>query len=203
MATFNITIKGNKIGDFCGRYFEHILENGLGIRANGWSVNIVPEKGIITCHSQREYSDGIHAVRKVFPLCDCTIGLSGGNVDERYAYQRTENFQQWLKTNGITAVKKENPNKMFRVRNAYHGRGEAEGTILTDGVLTEVEYDLGRTSGWQDEFPNTSAFEAETTYCVTGAKWALVKQRQHEEDCHNNSAILYTLEKDVTKLVIK
>jgi hypothetical protein len=133
-------------------------------------------------------------------LTDGVIGLAGGYVDERYAYFRDGGFQKFLDKFGITAVKHEDPNQTFVVRNARYGGGECRSSLVSDGNMTETGYDSGRTDGWHDSCPGTCAYEGETSYEITGATWAIHTQNQDEGDCHNYTRILFTQVRNVSDL---
>lgn len=134
-------------------------------------------------------------------LSDGLIGLSGGPINKRYAYFRDGSFQKFLNELGISAVKHVDPNKTYTIRNAWYGGGECTASLTTDGETTKVDTDYGRTDRWEESSPGgTSASECNTEVEVTGATWAIHAQSQHEGDSHNCFRILYTLEKDPTKL---
>lgn len=180
---------------------------------NGWTCQICPD-GTVECNCSRDYWDGTHSIRYVIQqngfakltlkvpgspvktlrkgfvvpkgvkLLDGTIGLSGGNVDERYAYFREGSFQKFLDDHSITAVKREDPNRVYSVRNIRSGAGTCDSVLLTDGKKVF----LGQENG-------------NVLYQVTDATWALHKQIQHERDKHNCFGFLCTLEKDLSKIV--
>ena len=227
MATLKITIENGFFSN-TNRCYLHLFEP-THVVANGWDC-IIREDGTIICDAVRNYSDGEHSIRyKISPngyakltfklaggrvktlkegfvlpkgvkLSAGLIGLSGGNIDNRYAYFRDASFQQFLDRFGITAVKQQNPNTLYTVRNAMYGGGRCRSNIQSDGKIVKLDYDLGRTKQWEKENPGTCASEVDITYQVTGATWAILSQTQHEGDRHNHSRILYTLEKNVTVL---
>lgn len=226
MATSTILINNNAFfqeGSF-SRYLDEFTPSR--VVANGWVCTISPEEGL-RCEAVRHYSDGEHKMvftispggKASLRLCtppenkwetiksfrisgplEGTLGLSGGYIDSRYAYFRESSFQQFLDVHGITAVKHENPNQIFFLRNACYGGGECHMTLLTDGEQVEISCDYGRSEKWQLDNPMTCASEVEQEIQVTGATWVIVKKRQHERDRHNSSCILYTLG-NPTKLV--
>ena len=229
MATLKIKLENGVFVEANGvQYFD--LKQPFAISANGWECSI-REDGTVFCESSREYSDGVHTIRYIIlpngfakltlkmprskvqtlrkgfvtskgkKLSDGIIGLSGGNIDSRYAYFRDSSFQKFLDDHGISAVKRENPNRVYRLRSAEYGGGKCRSNIYTDGKVEEKESSGGRTERWQEEFPNTCAYECERTMEVTGSTWALHKQSQHEGDRCNCFSILYTMEKNLTQLV--
>ena len=205
MATTNLIIKNGQIVSHCDRYYVSLSENGKEYCGNGWVVRIKDGRkdrpGRIICHAEREYSDGPAVCHREFRLADGTLGLAGGNIYSRYAYFRSEDFQKFLADHNISAVKKEDPNTIFYLRNAWYGGGECSMSIRTDGKMEKLKYDSGRTEDWEESCPGTSAYEGETSIKVSGATWVIVDKVQHERDRHNSSHILYTLAKDATKLV--
>jgi hypothetical protein len=133
-------------------------------------------------------------------LTDGVIGLSGGYVDGRYAYFRDVVFTKFMDKFGLTAVKYEDPNRIFRVRNARYGGGECRSSLVSDGVVTEIGHDSGSTNEWRDTCPGTCAYEGETSYSIEDATWAIYSQEQHEGDSHNSARILYTQMRNLTDL---
>lgn len=227
MATLKINMENGFFSSHNGVYMTEFTPTHVS--ANGWDC-VIREDGSVLCEATRDYSDGIHSMRYeitangfarltlkvdgqpvqslrkgfVLPrgekLSDGTLGLAGGYIDERYAYFRDGSFQRFLDRFGITAVKHEDPNRLFVVRNARYGGGECNSSLVSDGVVTEIGYDSGRTDSWHDSCPGTCAYEGETSYKVTGASWAIHTQRQDERDCHNYARILYTQVRNVVEL---
>ena len=206
MATALVAIRDGKIVWHQDRYFESVSEDGKVYVGNGWTVKIEDgdngRPGRIICHAEREYAKGPAICHREFKLADGRLGLAGGNINERYAYFRSAKFQSFLSEHGITAVKKENPNQEYNLRNAHYGGGRCEMSIRTDGQMTEIAFDGGRTSEWQSQPGYTCAYEGWATVKVTGATYVIVDKVQHEHDSHNGSSILYSVAKDVTKLTI-
>lgn len=228
MATLQINMENGFFTCTNGRYVTEVTPTHVA--GNGWNCAI-REDGSVLCEAVRDYSDGVHSMRYeiakngfakltlkvgnepvrtirkgfVLPcgakLTDGVIGLAGGYVDERYAYFRDASFQRFLNKFGITAVKHEDPNRTFVVRNARYGGGECRSNLVSDGIMTEICYDSGRTEGWNDSCPGTCAYEGETSYEVTGgATWVIHTQDQDEGDCHNYARILYTQARNVADL---
>lgn len=229
MATLKIKLENGFFVGTTGCYVSTV--EATHVVANGWDCS-VRKNGVVECFSARSYSDGEHSMRYVIQptgfakltlkvphepvktlrkgfvvpkgtrLSDGLIGLAGGNIDNRYAYFRDGSFQKFLEDHGISAVKHEDPNQIFSIRNARYGGGECSSYLLTDGNISEERYDSGRTERWEESSAGTtSAYEGNEYLKVTGASWAIHKQSQHEGDSHNCFRILYTLEKDLTKLV--
>ena len=229
MATLKIKLENGAFAEVQGvQYCEK--KEPMHIIANGWDCSI-KEDGTVFCESSKEYSDGVHTMRYVIQLngfakltlkrprskvetlrkgfvipkgaklSEGLLGLAGGYIDERYAYFRDGSFQKFLDNHGISAVKRENPNRSYRLRSAEYGGGKCRSSIYTDGKVEKKEISGGRTERWQQEIPNTCAYEDEITVEVTGATWVLHKQSQHEGDRCNGFSILYTMKNDPTQLV--
>lgn len=228
MATLQVQIENGYFVGTNGCYVTSV--EPTHVIANGWDC-VIDEDGTIRCDAIRGYSDGEHCMRyiiqpngfakltlkvpynkvktlrkgfvvpKGYKLSDGLLGLAGGYIDERYAYFRDASFQKFLEDHGISAVKHEDPNQTFSIRNARYGGGECYSYLLTDGEVIEEGYSSGRTESWEESCPGTCAYEGNEYLKVTGATWTIHKQTQHEGDNHNCFRILYTLEKDLTKLV--
>jgi hypothetical protein len=230
MATLKLNLENGFFAGTNGVYVDEVTPSH--VNANGWDCHI-REDGSIVCEATRDYSDGIHSMRYeiarngfarltlkvdgqpvrtlrkgfVLPrgakLTDGVIGLAGGCIDERYAFFRDAAFTKFLAEHGISAVKHEDPNRDYVVRNARYGGGECWSRLRTDGKVEEVSYDSLRTERWHEECHGTCAYEGETTYRVTGATYVIHDQISHEGDSHNCFHILYTLEKNVASLHIE
>ena len=216
MATTKIKIENGFFVDVNGRYVESV--EPTHVVANGWDC-IIREDGSIECNAIREYSDGTHSIRysiqkngfakltlkepgekiktlkkgfvvpKGVHLLDGTLGISGGYIDTRYAFFRDACFQTFLDEHDISAVQREDPNQVYRLRNALYAGGDCRSCILTDGTVS-------RRSNPNDY----SEFGSEELVSITGATWVLHKQSQHEGNSCNCFRILYTL-KNPTSLV--
>lgn len=228
MATLQVRIENGFFVGTNGCYVSMV--EPTHIIANGWDC-LIDEDGNIKCDAVRGYSDGEHSMRYVIQpngfakltlkvpydkvktlrkgfvvpkgskLSDGLLGLAGGYIDERYAYFRDGSFQKFLEEHGISAVKHEDPNQTFSIRNARYGGGECYSHLITDGKVEQQGYNLGRTESWEESCPGTCAYEGNEYLKVTGSTWTIHKQTQHEGNSHNCFRILYTLEKDLTKLV--
>ena len=146
MATLKIKLENGAFAEVQGvQYCEK--KEPMHIIANGWDCSI-KEDGTVFCESSKEYSDGVHTMRYVIQLngfakltlkrprskvetlrkgfvipkgaklSEGLLGLAGGYIDERYAYFRDGSFQKFLDNHGISAVKRENPNRSYRLRSA-------------------------------------------------------------------------------------
>ncbi len=227
MATLNVTLENGFFSTSNGIYVTEFTPTH--VVGNGWDCTVRMD-GSILCEAVRTYADGVHSMRYeitkngfakltlkvrnepvrtirkgfVLPrgakLADGTIGLSGGCVDDRYAFFRDAAFNKFLAKFGLTAVRHEDPNQSFVVRKARYGGGECNSDLITDGAKEEVSFDSGRTDEWRAHNPGTCSYEWETTYRVTGASWLIHEVSKHEGDCHRYARVLYTQEKDLDRL---
>ena len=144
---------------------------------NGWDCSI-SENGTITCSAVWKYSDGEHSIHymiqpsgfakltlktpyktktlrkgyvvpKGMKLSNGVIGLAGGYIDNRYAYYRDSSFQKFLEEHKISAIKHEDPNQVFDVRNAQHGRGSCYSSLNSAGTIAELSSNLDRSDDWE------------------------------------------------------
>lgn len=190
------------------------------VSANGWEC-FINKDGSIMCQAVRIYANGEHRIRYVILpngfarlslkrphakdrtvkkgfvipkgaiLSDGIIGLSGGNIDERYAYFRDSIFQKFLDKFGITAVKNENPNQSYLSHNGHAQQ------LITDGNVKWC-YDYGSASGRTDS--DNNLYLGKTYPAVTGASWVIIENNGNYYDIHNNFRILYTSVKNVLDL---
>lgn len=198
MATTKLIIKNGKITESNNVYVHEIKP--YYANANGWEVYINSKKSIIYCEKKRQYSDGEHVKKKIFPLEDGVLGLSGGYVDDSYAYFRSEKFQAFLSKYGITAVARlskldtdnDGDSILIDGREAHYGGGECHTKIYTDGEIELKKEDHGFTEEWKEQFPGTCAYECDTVWEIKNCTFIVREQRQDERDNHNYSKILYT-----------
>ena len=129
------------------------------------------------------------------------LGLSGGNVTERYAYFRDAEFQAFLDKFGITAIKRENPNRDYTWPAIYCGGGDASSVLWTDGSVQETyKDDEWFLEALKEPGANQNLYHGTTRYTVSGAKWTVMSTAMEYGDRHNTARILYTEVRDVTTL---
>jgi hypothetical protein len=190
---------------------------------NGWDCEVLSD-GTILCQASRVYSDGEHSVRytikpngfgkltrklpgkKIETLrkgfvvpkgekpTDGTIGLSGGNIDSRYAFWRGSELTWFMEYFHLTAVKFQNPDGEYVVHNSRYGGGEAKYTINTDG---EVETGDIESTNWGY---TSSCYKELVHKKISGASWVLVDNDIREGDYISWTRILYTQERSIGKL---
>lgn len=218
MATVKIKIENGFFIDVNGRYVESV--EPTHVVANGWDCTIREDNSIecnaIREYSDGTHSiryaiqkngfakltlkkpgEKMKTLKKGFIVpkgvkltLDGTLGLSGGEIDLRYAFFRDASFQRFLNEHDISAIKREDPNQTFRLRNALYAGGDCHSCILTDGTVHSLQFDSAR----------SERFGSEEIVSVTGATWVLHKQSQHEGSRTDCFRILYTL-KNPTSLV--
>ncbi len=228
MAILQVRIKDGFFEEAIGRYVK--IFEPTHVIADGWNCTI-SDNGWIRCDAIEKYFDGEHSMRYVIQpngfakltlkvpgiplrtlkkcyvipkgtkLSNGIIGLASGPIDKRYSYFRNESFQEFLDEHGISAIRHENPNKNFLIRNASYYGGKCFSYLLTDGESNKVLFDLGRTKSWSEHYHNSHSYEEEVLTKVSGSTWVIHKQTQNEVNNRNCFSILYTLEKDLTKLV--
>lgn len=205
METCKITIQDGRIVDYSGCHYDYIEENGLKATGNGWIVTIKPaqgkSRGKIIAHCEREYSDGLAVCHREFRLEDGTLGLAGGNVHDRYAYFRKANFQRFLDAFGLTAIKREDPNREFSGSSIRSGWGKAYCAVETDGIADPAyDDDSGSREVFEASGANPNLYEGRVKYKVKAATFTVVEQKEDYRDNHNYSRTLYTLEPDMMTL---
>ena len=186
MSTRKLTIKDGKIVTDNGNVTSIDVH---GNWRNPWHVEIKHNKIFCTCEA--EYSTGIQKKKKVFPLQDGTLGLSGGNINGRYAYFRSTEFQNWLDDMGITAIQRlESPDFEYIGHHASCcGAGTADYYIATDGeeVISEPYW----SAEWLKDYDGWCADDSKTRYVYKNCTWVLVASSCHYRDNHNHAVILY------------
>ncbi len=138
MSTSYLTIKDGEITNINCRYLESNDETTA--KLNGWFVCIWD--GTIYCRAERMYSDGPAAIEREYSLQDGLLGLSGGNINERYTFFRTEKFQKFLANYELTRFEKSDPNKQYFTYKNNGGTGWYKNYSIyrTDGKI-EVDYE--------------------------------------------------------------
>lgn len=131
-----------------------------------------------------------------------TFGLHT-SMREKYLYFRNKEFQDFLDKHGITAVKHEDPNRVYTGFNNHSGWGDAEFYVETDGVVDREDYDR-RDEDWREgrNGCNPNLWSDDTVITVSDATYAIEHVSENYRDNHNNSVILHTL-KNVMELDIK
>ena len=154
MGTLIIRCNGGKFESTNNVYISNFSETE--VRGNGWEVNIcidgsihcvaereyldgihkmiyhLANNGYAILRYQSPYEDKI--IKKGFVIDENKtletfngiIGLSGGNINERYAFVRTDKFQEFLEKNSLKAVNRKDPNDIY-----YEKSGRT--TVKTDG----------------------------------------------------------------------
>lgn len=201
------------------------------IVVNGWECRVTPNKGALCCTCGKEYSDGAHEmVYLIYPdgwskqmlitpkgtkvlrkgylvpkgtAVEGVIGLSAGYVDRRYVYFRAAEFQKLLDFAHVSAVKKEDPNRVYTGHDVYSGEGKGTFKVITDGKIVRDDFEEKE---WVREAFNTPPgnphlYDGFTTYEVDGASWVVVETHLDWRDHHNHASVLYTQRKDVKNVL--
>jgi len=228
-AKIRLTQKDGRLNIFCNNLPDN--PDPAHIVINGWDCYITPNKGALCCTSSKEYHDGVHEmVYLVYPdgwskqmlisptgtkvikkgylvpkgaQVEGVIGLSAGMIDRRYVYFRSAKFQHLLDIAGVTAVKHENPNRVYTGHSVHSGEGMGTFKIITDGTIIRDDFreDKRVREAFNTPPGNPHLYDGFTTYEVSGASWVVAKTHINWRDCHNHAAVLYTLRKDVQNVL--
>lgn len=185
------------------------------VLGNGWNCTI-KKNGTIICIASRKYKSGLRSIRymihpngfaeltlkktgshikilkknfvtpKGSMVSNGMIGLSGGQIDNRYAYFRDDKFQEILKEFGFTGIKFMDPNQEYHIREAYNVNEFSHGSVITDGNHISIPSNSGKSDYWEQI--DSSWYEQDITILVTDATWAVFTQYQNK----NYIRILYT-----------
>ena len=211
MAILCIKMIDGKFSTTSGALVERQTEKE--IFGNGWKARILQD-GAIECVSKNRYLDGIHSIKyTVFPdgtdrisiwtprdgkrilyrgraftdkgePISGIICLSGGKIDERFAYFRSLWFQKFLDNNNLSGVRFVEPNKRFTL---LHMHNKAEGVfsdIYTDGS-TETE----AVSSYKE---NGLYFKCKESIIVSGATWTVLQKEKISGGESEIYSVLYT-----------
>lgn len=229
MATLQIRVKNGLFvatNNCCVDAFDSTY-----VHANGWYCYI-NQDGSITCNAKENYSDGIHSIRYeilangfarlslkvpytnittlkqgfVIPkgarLCNGLVGLSDGNIDNRYAYFRDITFLRFMDKFGITSVKHENPNQNYCGFIKIPDCGNVYQEIFSDGQIRWLyKHTPQKKFFHKKSSESNSDFYPGTIYhTVSDASWVII-ERHAESDSNNAvSRILYTSSENILDL---
>lgn len=115
---------------------------------------------------------------------DGTISLTDGELDERYAYFQDEEYLEFLRNNHIYAVKKEDPNHLYTLWRCFslEEKKNVQETILTDGEIKEQGKNEGRTSEWEQKYPESYSFEEFRVVKICGATWVIITTENFDDE---------------------
>lgn len=185
---------------------------------NGWQCQI-DSKGNVACVCGRDYKDGKHTVTyTVYPdgyaeleritpkareilksgyviganetLDSGVIGLSGGNVDERFAYFRNASFRKFMGDFCLDHLKRKDPNMNYIIRNIADTGQRVTTEIVTDGKTEVVSVSSGMTETLQIMYPGAGCFEEYKEIKVADASYVIVKEVRNGK--HKNT--LYSMQ---------
>jgi len=229
MSTLRLTIMNGEFVQVNMKDAEWF--NSKCIRANGWRC-MIKDDGTLICDTKQEYEDGFHTMKyritrlgyeqltlkvpgkeevwlktgyvtsKGVRFNSGVVGLTDGEIDKRRTYFRTIEYQNFLNEHGITAVKHEDPNRLFSVHEKQRKNSEAVTFIVTNGKKWQTSSETRiRTVTIDAEVETITEFKQ--NWKVVGSTWVIYYKTKyfHEGDvAQENKAFLYTLEKDVTRL---
>ncbi|MFX0202614.1 MAG: hypothetical protein ACFFCW_41450 [Candidatus Hodarchaeota archaeon] len=132
-----------------------------------------------------------------FPFKEGTLYLHNSSCN-KYAYFRTLEFQEFLKKNELTGIKKTDPNTVYDGHNRDGGHGFCSFSIKTDGdIISE------RIGGDFDHLdPNeigNRCYSSRYRIEVKNATFAIISSVNNYRDNRSSATMLHTLVRDVTK----
>ncbi len=215
MANLILKIKNGKLIESNHLYEKSFSSKKT--EANGWIVSITKEGGIF-CEAKRTYTDGDYIIRYVVKedgyailtlksgdkkvvtlrrgfvspkgegIKNGTLTLSGGRIDERFAYFRCESFLNLLEKYNLKGIKHQNPNKEYALENSLSYNKRIEDEVLSDGVCKDLKVEDFTTARQR----KVGDYRKVKTVTVSNATWAIYKS--------HNERFLYTLKTEVEKL---
>ena len=114
------------------------------------------------------------------------LTLSGGRIDERFAYFRCESFIKLLKKYNLKGIKHINPNTEYSMIESTINGVKRSDTVQTDGIPKAISKKLLM----HDKKTGNTKYECKVK--VNNASWAII--------CSNGMRFLYTEVQDIDKL---
>jgi len=217
MSTYNtnIAINGN-VGILGVKQANIIVEKGMAPLTVGnyddWEFTF-PQENKIMFSCSRKYSDGLYTIsytidgnkkaietkvtinektikiieKKFNGIISGEVGLSTGNILDRYCYFRSSSLVEFLRKNGITAIENGIPEKII-VDNAFCGAGSKSYAIVTDGDLSRIDFTQ---EDWVKDYDGISCDDSQSTFQLNNATFCIVAKHYHYKDTHNDATILY------------
>lgn len=137
-----------------------------------------------------------YVVPKGVMIKDGVIGLSDGEIKNRFAFYRTETLQNALKKLGINKIRRQDPNKQYFIKNGCYFKGKNSMEIATDGICEQMFFSNGKTGIFEIEHPGEGYHETEEFIKVSDATWVLTTFRREDVKGVKEYKTLYTL-KDI------
>lgn len=122
-----------------------------------------------------------YVVPKGEMIKDGIIGLSDGEVKNRFAFYRTETLQNALKKLGVNKIRKKDPNDKYFLKNGCYLKGQNSMEITTDGICEQEFFSNGKTAIFEIEFPGAGYYETEELIRVSNATWVLITFKREDE----------------------
>lgn len=117
------------------------------------------------------------------------IGLAGGNIKQRHAYFKNDEFLEYLNEHNITGIIKCNPNKRYKLIDRNYPSDTIKEQILTDGNVKYIK------ESHLEEENEDGLYDIRLSYTVSNATWVII--------CRNNTLnYLYTLKGNIRNLNI-
>lgn len=217
MANLVLEVKNSKFVNSNGRFQKKFTKNE--VEANGWIVRIEDDGTIKCQAKRKysdgvyEVRYNIHKngyakltlktpkmekakiIKKGFvskkgeKINNGVLTLSGGRIDDRFAYFRTNSFINLLKKYDLKGIKRINPNQEYILIDATQDFEKRSDTIWTDGKTEAVSrkkvdnrYRIGK-----------KAYECKVK--VTQSTWVIINSK--------GKRFLYTLIDDINSLGIE
>lgn len=210
MPTLQIEFKNRKFVSHNGVNVK--VATDTHVEGNGWNGD-VDEKGNISFIAVQYYEEVRHQlkfkinngyVKKLLKIgdgrprvlksyripnwpIDGVIGLSDGDICNRTAYFRTDEFQKFLDEYGFTAVRCESANGIYTLME----KRDEQSTFLSESIETDGKV-KELSPGYVDDKYDTKLFpDIEQVVEVTDASWVIKMVWKRDK---LNKRILYTLD---------
>ena len=217
MANLVLEVKNSKFVNSNGRFQKKFTKNE--VEANGWIVRIEDDGTIKCQAKRKysdgvyEVRYNIHkngyakltlktpkmekakVIKKGFvskkgeKINNGVLTLSGGRIDDRFAYFRTNSFINLLNKYNLKGIKHINPNQEYILIDAIQGANKRSDSIWTDGKTEAVSRKKVDNSYINGE----KAYECKVK--VTESNWVIINSK--------GKRFLYTLIKDINTLGIE
>lgn len=213
----NITIQNGKFAGTSGAEVNSFKEDY--IEGNGWTCRCFSD-GSIKCKAYLsregeeensiifriskcgyinylEIRDGVKIERRKSKLKEWptngVIGLSDGNIDDRYAFFQNEEYRKFLNEYHVRTVKREEPNHTYTIYRCFSQEEDinVEEILWSDGNIAETGINSGRTEAWDEIYPGTFSFEKYSILKVTDATWVMIDKVNHKKDISDKK--IYTM----------
>lgn len=114
------------------------------------------------------------------------LTLTGGRIDERFAYFRSESFVNLLNKYSLKGIERKNPNREYTMIDLIQYGVHRSDSIFTDGITQPVSKKI------ISNFAKSKDRIYECKVKVEDAKWVII--------CSKGKRFLYTLEDNIDSL---